>query len=93
MSDEIVYVVWSKAGGIDGMDPDAKPAKKQAFFQRKEAEKACDAWSEVKAEIVEGAEARREQIIAKMDPVDRLLVLCYRGNVTREATPSNPFNR
>lgn len=72
--DVIVYAIWTKGGGVDGMDHKDKPKKTAAFFDRALAVKACDAWSEIKLEIIEDVAERTRTIVRNLDPIDRLLL-------------------
>jgi hypothetical protein len=73
-ADRIVYEVVTKPGGVDGRDPDDKGGVVRfAAFTRGAAEEAVDAWSEVRARVVDLKEARREAL-AKLSPLDRLVL-------------------
>jgi len=75
VSDRIVYKVVSKGGGVDGMDfSDKGGHTKYASFDRSDAEKHVDGWSELRVEVIEHYEKRSERLLKDLDPVDRLIL-------------------
>jgi hypothetical protein len=74
MSDAILYKVVTIAGGVDGKSADKGGKTKFASFDRYEAEKKLDSWSELKLEVIENIEAAVARKMAALDPVDFLLL-------------------
>lgn len=74
MTDKIVYFVVVQPGGVDGRDSSAKGHIKYASFEKADAEKHLDGWSEIKADVIEDVERKTAQIIAGFTPVQRLLL-------------------
>lgn len=74
--DQIVYVVMTKGGGMDGMDRNDKPKAKFASFERKEAEKRLDAWSDLKLVALSADELvlKRNEALQKLDGIEQLLL-------------------
>lgn len=78
MSDQIIYKVVSKSGGVDGRDPSEKGGKVlHAFFDRKEAENNLNGWTELKIDVIENVEKYTDELVKKLDPVERLLLQEY----------------
>lgn len=73
--DQILYVVMSKGGGIDGMSKD-KPRAKFASFVKADAEKHLDNWHELKLVAMTSDELvkKRQDAIERLDGIERLLV-------------------
>lgn len=72
--DRIVYIVCVKPGGIDGMDMSATGGPKYASFDKEDASKHLDPWSELRSEIVEDVENQHLRILKKLHPIDALLL-------------------
>jgi hypothetical protein len=76
-TDQIVYQVVTKGGGIDGMDHTDKGGKvKFASFDREEAEKQVTAWDDLKLVAMSGKEllALRKKVLAKLDGTEKLVL-------------------
>lgn len=76
MTDKIIYKVVSLPGGGKGRGAPIYEGGKVLFvsFDRYEAEKKVDAWSTLKIEVIENIEAEIALRMAKLDPVDFLLL-------------------
>lgn len=73
--DRIVYVLVSTGGGVDGMDHTDKGGQDlEAFFNIESARKSPKFhYARIDKRVVEVEEARKEAI-AKLNPVDRLIL-------------------
>jgi hypothetical protein len=86
MTDIIVYELWTKGGGVDGMDFKDKPKLKSVFLDRTEAEKKVDGWHELKVKVIENVEAERVKALERINPLDLFLLTKIAPlNVTRIA--------
>jgi hypothetical protein len=76
MTDKIIYKVVSLPGGGKGRGAPIYEGGKVLFvsFDRYEAEKKVDAWSTLKIEVIENIESEIALRMAKLDPVDFLLL-------------------
>lgn len=70
--DQILYVIMSKGGGMDGRDHTDLPAVKQASFQ-KENLNGLDNWSELEIRAV-NVEKLKIAALKKLDPIDKLVL-------------------
>lgn len=70
--DQVVYVVISNPGGVDGKDHTDKGGKvTYASFYKSDADGKANAYGTVKARAV-NMESARAKALAKLNPIDRL---------------------
>lgn len=73
--DKIVYIVWTSGGGVDGMDRSDKSKPRFASFDKQVAESELGHWDRKELEkAVIDVEAARKEALAKLGPVDRLVL-------------------
>jgi hypothetical protein len=84
--DQIVYLVLSNPGGIDGRDTSDKGGTiKFASFVKLEAENNTDKWSTVTPKIV-NVETQRAETLKKVNPLDLLIL-----GLEKDGSPSKPI--
>lgn len=74
MEDKIVYLLVTRPGGMDGMDPNAKGGPFRAYWTRKEAEDDRNLpWCDIVPTVID-PDAVRSAALAKLTPVERLVI-------------------
>ncbi len=73
--DQVLYVVVSKGGGMDGRDMETYPPGevKMASFYKDEATEALDPWHEMEIRVLNVEEAT-QVALDKLSPIDRLVL-------------------
>ena len=82
--DKIVYTLIGKGGGVDGMDRNDPPGQlMDASFSKSDLlENQNLPWGDIKPQVVNLKEARKKAL-AKLDPIDKLVIGLVKSRVTR----------